>query len=135
MSQFAAQPTASVMPEELLYGVDGAVATITLNAPQRMNTISGPMLKQLTDALVKANEDRAVRVVILTGTGFSGRDEVPRGQPNLRYIPPADGSAAPGEASPAPSPSPSKTDSTPTPAQDAAGAAPATATPPAAPTP
>ena len=69
MSQFAAQPTASVMPEELLYAVDGAVATITLNAPQRMNTISGPMLKQLTDALVKANEDRAVRVVILTGTG------------------------------------------------------------------
>ena len=46
MSQFAAQPTASVMPEELLYAVDGAVATITLNAPQRMNTISGPMLKQ-----------------------------------------------------------------------------------------
>ena len=69
MSQFAAQPTASVMPEELLYGVDGAVATITLNAPQRMNTISGPMLKQLTDALVQASEDRNVRVVILTGAG------------------------------------------------------------------
>ncbi len=69
MSQFAAAPTASVLPEELLYAVDGAIATITLNAPQRMNTISGPMLKQLTDALVKANEDRAVRVVILTGTG------------------------------------------------------------------
>lgn len=58
MSQFAAQPAASVIPEELLYGVDGAIATITLNAPQRMNTISGPMLRQLTDALVRANEDR-----------------------------------------------------------------------------
>ncbi|MBL6653053.1 MAG: enoyl-CoA hydratase/isomerase family protein, partial [Reyranella sp.] len=69
MSQFAAQPAASVMPEELLYGVDGAIATVTLNAPQRMNTISGPMLKQLTDALVRANEDKDVRVVILTGTG------------------------------------------------------------------
>lgn len=77
MSQFAAQPASSVMPpeesQELLYGVDdstgGAIATITLNAPQRMNTISGPMLRQLTDALVKANEDREVRVVILTGTG------------------------------------------------------------------
>jgi enoyl-CoA hydratase/carnithine racemase len=57
------------MPEELLYGVDGAIATVTLNAPQRMNTISGPMLKQLTDALVRANEDREVRAVILTGTG------------------------------------------------------------------
>ncbi|MBM3649875.1 MAG: enoyl-CoA hydratase/isomerase family protein, partial [Alphaproteobacteria bacterium] len=69
MSQFAAQPAASVIPDELLYGVDGAIATIMLNAPQRMNTISGPMLKQLTDALVRANEDRTVRVVILTGTG------------------------------------------------------------------
>ncbi|MDP1966468.1 MAG: enoyl-CoA hydratase/isomerase family protein [Reyranella sp.] len=69
MSQFAAQPTPALMPDELLYGVDGAIATVTLNAPQRMNTISGPMLKQLTEALVKASEDPAVRVVILTGTG------------------------------------------------------------------
>jgi enoyl-CoA hydratase/carnithine racemase len=57
------------MPDELLYGVDGPIATVTLNAPQRMNTISGPMLKQLTDALVRASEDRAVRVIVLTGTG------------------------------------------------------------------
>jgi enoyl-CoA hydratase/carnithine racemase len=69
MSQFAAGPLPAVMPEELLYDVEGAVATVTLNAPQRMNTISGPMLKQLTEALVRANEDKAVRVVILTGTG------------------------------------------------------------------
>jgi hypothetical protein len=39
MSQFAAGPLPAVMPEELLYGVEGAVATATLNAPQRMNTI------------------------------------------------------------------------------------------------
>lgn len=69
MSQFAAQPASQAMPEELLYGVDGPVATVTLNAPQRMNTISGPMLRQLTDALVRAGEDREVRVIILTGTG------------------------------------------------------------------
>jgi enoyl-CoA hydratase/carnithine racemase len=69
MSQFAAQSAAAVVPEELLYSVDGAIATVTLNAPQRMNTISGPMLRQLTEALVTANEDRDVRVVILTGTG------------------------------------------------------------------
>ena len=69
MSQFAAQPAPAVMADELLYAVDGAIATITLNAPQRMNTISGPMLRQLTDALVRANEDRAVRVIVLTGAG------------------------------------------------------------------
>ncbi|MFO0573805.1 MAG: hypothetical protein U1A78_07410 [Polyangia bacterium] len=83
--------------------------------------------------LITAGLGLLVPGVILTGTGFSGRDEVPRGQPNLRYIPPADGSAAPSETSP--SPAPAKTDSAPTPAQDAAGAAPATTTPPAAPTP
>lgn len=69
MSQFAAGPAPQVIPEELLYTADGGIATVTLNAPQRLNTISGPMLKQLTEALVRANEDRAVRVVLLTGTG------------------------------------------------------------------
>jgi len=55
--------------EEVLYAVEGPTATITLNAPARMNTISGPMLKALTGLLVRANEDPAVRVVILTGAG------------------------------------------------------------------
>ncbi|MBM3644246.1 MAG: enoyl-CoA hydratase/isomerase family protein [Alphaproteobacteria bacterium] len=57
------------MSDEVLYAVDGPIATITLNAPQRMNTISGPMLRLLTERLVAADEDRAVRCVILTGAG------------------------------------------------------------------
>ena len=56
--------------DEILYEiVDGNVALITLNAPERMNTISGPMLGQLTRSLVTANEDPRVRCVILTGAG------------------------------------------------------------------
>ena len=55
--------------EDLLYDVDGHVATITLNAPDRMNTISGPMLDGLTELLLKAEADTAVRCVILTGNG------------------------------------------------------------------
>jgi enoyl-CoA hydratase/carnithine racemase len=54
---------------EVLYRLDGAVAVITLNAPQRMNTISRAMLGALTDALLRANADPAVRCVVLTGTG------------------------------------------------------------------
>ena len=55
---------------EVLYEIeDGHIALITLNAPERMNTISGPMLNELTRLLVKANEDPAVRCVILTGVG------------------------------------------------------------------
>ncbi|ABS64244.1 Enoyl-CoA hydratase/isomerase [Parvibaculum lavamentivorans DS-1] len=55
--------------QEVLYGVDGHIATITLNAPERMNTISGPMLNQLTKRLQEADADPEVRCVILTGAG------------------------------------------------------------------
>lgn len=54
---------------EVLYEVADGIATLTLNRPERLNTISGPMLNLLTQLLVKANEDPDVRVVILTGTG------------------------------------------------------------------
>lgn len=54
---------------EVLYAVEAGIATITLNRPERMNTISRPMLSQLSRALLEADRDPAVRVVILTGTG------------------------------------------------------------------
>ena len=54
---------------EVLYEVADHIAVITLNAPERMNTISGPMLNDLARLLTEANEDRNVRVVILTGKG------------------------------------------------------------------
>lgn len=64
----AVQPIATE-EAEVLYAVGDHVATITLNRPERMNTISGPMLGQLTARLLEADADRDVRVVILTGTG------------------------------------------------------------------
>ena len=54
---------------EVLYEVADHVATITLNRPERMNTISHRMLNELTGHLVAADADPDVRVVILTGTG------------------------------------------------------------------
>ena len=45
------------------------IATITLNRPERMNTISSAMLDELTRTFVAVNENPDVRVVILTGTG------------------------------------------------------------------
>ena len=55
--------------EEVLYEVAEGIATLTLNRPERLNTISGPMLARLTQLLIKANEDPEVRVIVLTGTG------------------------------------------------------------------
>ena len=59
----------STQDAEVLYATGDHVATITLNRPERMNTISGPMLRQLTERLVEADADRDVRVIVLTGTG------------------------------------------------------------------
>ncbi len=54
---------------EVLYALEGHIAIITLNRPERMNTISRDMLNQLTEHMLKADRDPAVRAVILTGTG------------------------------------------------------------------
>src|SRR5687767_28861 len=53
----SAAPEPSAPEQEVLYAVDGGIATITLNAPQRMNTISGPMLQGLAELLVRSNEN------------------------------------------------------------------------------
>jgi enoyl-CoA hydratase/carnithine racemase len=45
------------------------IALITLNRPDRLNAISGPMLDELAAKLKEANDDPDVRVVILTGAG------------------------------------------------------------------
>jgi enoyl-CoA hydratase/carnithine racemase len=56
------------MPEVLM-SRDGHVATITLNRPDRLNAISGPMLADLARMLVDCDRDREVRAVVLTGAG------------------------------------------------------------------
>lgn len=55
--------------EELLYEKDGAIATLTLNRPERLNAISTGMLAALSERLVEANRDREVRAIIITGAG------------------------------------------------------------------
>ena len=54
---------------EVLYEVSDAVATVTLNRPERMNTISRPMLDGICTALLAAERDPAVHEVVLTGSG------------------------------------------------------------------
>ncbi len=55
--------------DPVLYDASEHVATITLNRPSRMNTISRDMLDQLSSHLLKAEKDPDIRAVILTGTG------------------------------------------------------------------
>src|ERR1700709_728263 len=54
---------------EVRYEVSEHVATITLHAPHRMNTISSAMLTDLSARLLQADADRGVRCIVLTGAG------------------------------------------------------------------
>lgn len=60
---------AAVTYETLKCENNGAIATITLNRPEKRNAISGTMIEELLAALNAAEADAAVRVVILTGAG------------------------------------------------------------------
>jgi enoyl-CoA hydratase len=55
--------------ETLLYATDGPVATITLNRPERLNTIVPPMPEEVEAAVARATRDAAVKVIVLRGAG------------------------------------------------------------------
>ena len=55
--------------ESLLYDTEGAIATITLNRPERLNTIVPPMPYELESAIHAALLDREVKVIVLRGAG------------------------------------------------------------------
>ncbi len=57
--------------ETLLYETDGAIATITLNRPERLNTIVPPMPDEFEDAIKLATFDQAVKVIVIRGAGRS----------------------------------------------------------------
>ena len=54
---------------ELAIERDGHVLVLTLNAPERMNTISPEMLDELTQAMLDGDRDPDVRAIVLTGAG------------------------------------------------------------------
>lgn len=55
--------------DELLYEVAHSTAVITFNRPDRMNTITPIMLNALSERLLQADADQAVRVIVITGNG------------------------------------------------------------------
>ncbi|MDP1739404.1 MAG: enoyl-CoA hydratase-related protein [Caulobacter sp.] len=55
--------------ETILTTLEDGVLTVTLNRPDRLNAYTAKMGEELDDAFVMADEDDAVRVVIVTGAG------------------------------------------------------------------
>ena len=55
----------------LSYEVEGRIARVTLNRPERLNAINGAMPGEIRRAVEAANADRDVHVIVLSGAGRS----------------------------------------------------------------
>lgn len=55
--------------DEVRYEVADGIATLTLDAPERMNTISPAMLRQISERLLDADRDPHARCIVITGAG------------------------------------------------------------------
>lgn len=55
--------------EDISYRIDGAVARITVERPERLNAYRDQTADDLVDAFRRAEADAAIRVAILTGAG------------------------------------------------------------------
>ncbi|MEO6960144.1 MAG: enoyl-CoA hydratase, partial [Burkholderiaceae bacterium] len=76
------------MYTQITYAVDAAIATITLNRPDRMNALTKVLEGELYSAMQIAHTDDQVRAIILTGAGrafCAGMD-----MDELEVLPPGD---------------------------------------------
>jgi methylglutaconyl-CoA hydratase len=53
----------------VLYEIEGAIARVTLNRPEKRNALNDELISSLKSALRKASDEESVRVVVLTGAG------------------------------------------------------------------
>ncbi len=53
----------------VLYETDGRIARITLNRPHALNAIDDEMPQALAECVARANADRGVHVIVLSGAG------------------------------------------------------------------
>ena len=58
------QPTTFLYEQD-----DSGIATITLNRPERLNALTFEVYRELTDTFAALRDERAVRVVVITGAG------------------------------------------------------------------
>ncbi|MGI9327930.1 MAG: enoyl-CoA hydratase-related protein [Pseudomonadales bacterium] len=53
----------------VLYTAENAIATITLNRPWVLNAMNDALMVGISDAMRQIEDDKSIRVVVLTGTG------------------------------------------------------------------
>ncbi|HEX2526060.1 MAG TPA: enoyl-CoA hydratase/isomerase family protein [Geminicoccus sp.] len=57
------------MTEDVRFEVDGAIAVITLNRPQKLNAVTPEMADAIVAAVEECNDSDTIRCVIVTGAG------------------------------------------------------------------
>ena len=57
--------------ETIAYSAADGIARIILNRPERLNAINRGLISELREAVIAANEDAAVRVMVLSGVGLA----------------------------------------------------------------
>jgi enoyl-CoA hydratase/carnithine racemase len=57
------------MTEDLLYAVNDGIARLTFNRPDARNALTFAMYERMAEICQAANDDRSIKVMILTGTG------------------------------------------------------------------
>ena len=57
------------MSDTVLYETDGAIATVTLNRPDRLNAMNKELIAAMVETMERASSVPAIRVLILTGAG------------------------------------------------------------------
>jgi len=55
--------------KSVLYSVDGAIARLTLNRPEKRNALNDTVIDGLKQELRQADSDKALRVVVISGAG------------------------------------------------------------------
>jgi len=55
--------------KSVLYSVEGAVARVTLNRPEKRNALNDAVIAGIKEGLKKASKDERVRVVVISGAG------------------------------------------------------------------
>jgi enoyl-CoA hydratase len=77
------------MAQVVDYEVDGRVATVTLNRPEKLNAITPALQRELIDALRRAADDEGVRVAIVRGAGrgFCAGYDITSGDMVARGVP------------------------------------------------
>ncbi|OUR93888.1 enoyl-CoA hydratase [Flavobacteriales bacterium 34_180_T64] len=55
--------------ENILSSSQNGLATITINRPTKLNALNKATIQELHDAFEEANDDKAIKVIIITGSG------------------------------------------------------------------